>query len=49
MTSGLRDHPNKLSSSLFERALRRIPWQLRKPEIRFTIIPPGQKSPIGKA
>jgi hypothetical protein len=37
------------SSSPFDRALRRIPWQLRGPEIRFTIIPLGQKSPVGKA
>jgi len=49
MTSELSDRPNKLSSSPFDRALRRIPWQLRRPEIRFTIIPPGKKSPIGKA
>jgi hypothetical protein len=37
------------SSSPFDRAMRRIPWQLRGPEIRFTIIPLGQKSPVGKA
>ena len=48
MTSGLRVGPST-SNSPFDRALRRIPWQLRRPEIRFTIIPLGQKSPIGKA
>ena len=48
MNSGLRVGPST-SSSPFDRALKRIPWQLRRPEIRFTIIPLGQKSPIGKA
>jgi hypothetical protein len=48
MTSNLCNAANP-SSSPFYRALRRIPWQLRRPEIRFTIIPLSQKSPIGKA
>ncbi len=45
------DHCNAAypPNSPFDRALRRIPRQLRRPEIRFTIIPLGQKSPIGKA
>jgi hypothetical protein len=34
---------------VFFHALERIPPQLRVPEARFTIIPPGQKSPVGKA
>jgi hypothetical protein len=33
----------------FFHALERIPPQLRVPKARFTIIPPGQKSPVGKA
>lgn len=48
-TDRLNDLRISRVSSPFDRALKRIPWQLRAPETRFTIIPLGQKSPIGKA